>query len=248
MNNWKQHLNAKTVEYIERKFTEEMQSDMAQLKVVPAPIPSANDVVIFVDEIPPVPKGWQSTRNSWLEANVDGSTMDKVAAWRMGADGYVLNNTDVTLIDQTPIPHVTNLFTHNPLATVAIENLRASMPTDEFEFDTVSALGPPGKENCWVAETHDERIVKWLQASRDEAQLNRGHPQYVEDGGYPFIEREFDTVRPHVTLVRNIEKMNKNKVPSLGVLKGHKARLTSLTEWVTWTRGTEKIKLAKHYA
>lgn len=240
-------LNAKTRALIDTKFTPDMVSFIETLSIVPEPFPCANDAVFWVQDMPVMPTGWEKT-NCWIEGNLDEATTNTILVWRYGTDGFVNKNTTLTLVDQTPVPHVTNLFSHCPTAVSSKEELRAMMPTAPFRFARVKALGPEGKENCWVAMTEDKAVVSWLELSRGDRFLNTWHKSYVAENGWEQTTQEFTTVIPHATLVRGLKDLDVNNPPALGVLANHEARLVSMTEWVGLKKGDVKIKLAKFYA
>lgn len=202
---------------------------------------------VWVSEMPAVvPEGWKVGMR-WMEAHFDHETDNAIWEWRTKEEeknGVVREN------DQKPDPHMTILFGHNPGAKRCKKILVETMPRSSFRFTDVMALGPPGKEDCWVAHTSDKSVNRWMNVVRNEPYLNSNHADYHADKmGWPVAGGDFGTVIPHATLFRGkpLTPTEIKSPPSLKNLATIDVRLIAVVEWVSVVIDGTKIKLAQYY-
>lgn len=200
---------------------------------------------------------WKAS-NCWLELNLSDDTIAAIHAWRRD---YAASTGATFASSQLPEPHVTICFAHCPAAEEAKRALVAAMPSAVFPFSHVKALGPAGRENCWVAvlgqlDDPNDALVAYLASARNDATLNTKHASYVERDGWKKNVDEFGgSIIPHVTLVRGLQDMDIAHPPPLSNLfPDHFAGavFTSITEWAgIESIGTDgkpvKIKLCMHH-
>ena len=199
--------------------------------LLPTPDTYANEAVICVSRMPALPEGWKAA-NRWLELNLTAETLAAIDEWRRN---YAASMGVTLSASQTPDGHVTVCFAHCPTADYAKNALRASIPRSGsgFACSYVKALGPPGRENCWVVVIDDEKVHGFLSSARDNAALNTKHALYVPRDGWAATVDEFGgSVIPHITLVRGLSNLDVTKPPPLLNLFGVGVHFTSMTEWV----------------
>lgn len=211
---------------------------------------------IWVSEMPKrLPLGW-SVGMRWLEALFNEET-DKaiIEGWRPTFE----SGTGVLFTeDQKPDPHLTVIFGHNPSNHYVKKAIVETMPRKPFRFTCVKALGPAGKENCYVAYTNDRNILKWMTLIRNNNWINSNHAEYdAEYAGWPVAGGDFGSlcgesggpVIPHAMLMRglNLTPSDVALPPSLGTLADIEVTLIGMVEWVTIILDGVKIKLATYY-
>jgi uncharacterized short protein YbdD (DUF466 family) len=213
------------------------------------PLTGVSEYDVWVEEMPSFPdiEGAKAAFR-WIEGNLDFKTVEVINQWRENQQqeaGIVWENK------QMPEPHMTIIFGHCPVDVQGKDQLlkmMLDMKEYEFHFSHIKAL-PPGKENCWVAVTDDPKCIEILTYANNSATLNTNHPSYVMKGSWPVSGGAFDTIIPHVTLVRGLNEKDGVCNPPLisELLKNHGAKLVSVSEVVGMIIGDMKIKFKKNY-
>lgn len=196
------------------------------------PIPpdfDAENGFITVQRMPKrVPDGWKSGSN-YIAAVFRPVDEKAVKKWRKNFQSETGEEYDE---GQFPVSHMTYLFAQDPSAESSIDDVVKGTPMGPIRFSEVAALGEKGKEHCWVAKVANKEVIDWLTKGRNNPRLNTGHEKFVPKG-WPATKQVFDTVVPHVTLVRWLQNMDVENAPPLDNLEDVEFHIMGLMEWVT---------------
>lgn len=211
------------------EFTNQQLRERFGVEVIAIKKVNDKEYEVTVKKMPAFPIGCEA-KFRWVEVDVDPTSLEAIQEWR---DAYV---EKYGAMDPGcfPDPHGTLQFDYCPVADADVMELAESVLKikEPAFYDTIVALGPPGKEDCWAVETEHTELRHAMLEAKINPRLNCNHPLYVPKDGWVKSGGDFPSVKAHITLVRRLtpEQMRERGTPIL--THPFKVRFTRVREWV----------------